>query len=158
MNVQGTPSRLCPNSGEDMNPEIEAAPQPRVDRDFEERSVLDYDDENARRIRAMRSQVRITNRDFELHGYTPGLPRCNDLEHSKSKTHREHSDECRLRMYLTWQSNEDPKIKAVQHILEPYSPKNDPGIVDLEGASHRRSKKTDRVEEQPAHPQSDNGN
>ena len=62
MNVQGTPSRLCPNGDEDINPEIEAVPQPHVDRDFEERTVLDDETENARRTRAMRSQIRITNR------------------------------------------------------------------------------------------------
>ena len=73
MNVKRTPSRLCPNGDEDINPEIEAVPQPHVDRDFEERSVFDNEAENTQRDKAMRSQVRITNRDLKLYGYTPGV-------------------------------------------------------------------------------------
>ena len=152
MNVQGTTPKLCPNGDEDISPEIEAAPQQHVDRDFEERSVLDDEAEDARRSSAMRSQVRITNRDLRLCGYKPGCPRCNDLDHGKSKNHKEHSDEWRLRMYLTWQTNEDPKFKAVQRILEPDSPKDDLGIVELDDGSHCRSQKPDRVEEQPRTP------
>ena len=99
MNVQGTPSRLRPDGDEDINPEIEAVPQPHVDRDFEERSVLDDEAEDAWRAKDMRSQVRITNRNLKLYGYTPRCPRCNDLEHGKpTKTHKEHPDECRLRI------------------------------------------------------------
>ena len=100
----------------------------------------------------MRSQVRITNRDLKLYGYTSGCPRCDDLEHGKSKTHKEHSDECRLRMYLTWQTNGDPKSDAVRHILEPDAPRDDPDHVKLDDGSHRRSQIPDRVEEQPRTP------
>ena len=152
MNVQGAPSRLWPNGDEDINPEIEAAPRTRVDCDFEERSVLDDEAEDAWRDSAMRSQVRITNRNLKLYGYTPGRPRCNDLKHGKSKTHTNHSDECRPRMYLTWQTNEDSKFNAVRHILEPDAPKDDPSHVELDDGSHRRSQKPDRVEEQPRTP------
>ena len=64
--------QILPNGDEDINPEIEAVPQPHVDRDFEERSVLDDDAEDARRTQAMRSQARITNRNLKLYGNTPG--------------------------------------------------------------------------------------
>ena len=100
----------------------------------------------------MRSQVRIANRDLTLYGYTLGCPRCNDLEHGKSKTHKEHSDECRLRMYLAWQTNEDNKFNAVRHILEPDAPKDDPRHFELDDGSHRRSQKPDRMEEQQSTP------
>ena len=120
--------------------------------DFKERSVLDAEAEDARRTKAMRSQVRITNRNIKLYGYTPGCPRCNDLEHGQSKTHKEHSDEFRLRMYLTSQTIEDPEFNAVRHILEPDAQKDNPGHVELDDGSHRRSQKPDRVEEQPRTP------
>ena len=61
---------FAPTCDEDVNPEIEAARQPHVDRDFEERSVLDDEADDARRTRAMRSQVRITNRDLRLYVHT----------------------------------------------------------------------------------------
>ena len=70
MNVQGTPSRRCPNSDEDIKPEIKAVPQPRVDREFEERSVFDDEVEDAWRTKSMRSQARITNRDLKLYVYS----------------------------------------------------------------------------------------
>ena len=113
-------------------------PQPHVDRDFEELSVLDDEAEDARRTEAMRSQVRITNRDLKLYGYTPGCPRSNDLKHGRSETHKEHSDECRLRMYSAWQTNEDPKFNAVRHTLEPDAPEDDPGHVELDNPKHPR--------------------
>ena len=40
-------SRPCSNGNENLIPGIEAAPQRQVDRDFEERSVLDDDAEYA---------------------------------------------------------------------------------------------------------------
>ena len=43
-------------------------------------------------------------------------------------------------------------FKAVLHILEPDSPKDDPGFVELDEGSHRRSQKPDRLEETPGTP------
>ena len=53
MNVQGSPSRLCPNGDEDINPDLEALQSPHVDRDHEARSVLDDEAEETRRNKAM---------------------------------------------------------------------------------------------------------
>ena len=55
-------------------------------------------------------------------------------------------------MYLTWQTNEYPKINAIRHILEPDASRDDPGHVEVDDGSHRRSHTPDRVEEQPCTP------
>ena len=48
--------------------------------------------------------------------------------------------------------NLESRFNAVRHILEPDAPKDDPGHVELDDGSHRRSQKPDRVEEQPRTP------
>ena len=74
--------------------------------------------------------VRITDRDLRLYGHTEGCPKCDDLTRGNKKTGRNHSQECRLRMYLSWKENEDYKYTRVRHLLET----DDDGQVDLKDA------------------------
>ena len=76
--------------------------------------------------------VRITDRDLRLYGHTEGCPKCDDLTRGNKKTGRNHNQECRLRMYLSWKDNEDYKYTRVRHLLETDDDKD--GQVDLKDA------------------------
>ena len=82
--------------------------------------------------RGKNSQIRITQRDIRLYGYTDGCRRCTDLMNNAVNPYRFHSDECRLRIYLEWKEHNDPKWNAVRHIVEPDSPAADPVPVEME--------------------------
>ena len=114
MQIKGTPTIMCPAPDEDIDPDIEALQQSHVDRDHEVR--LDLEDEverDPRRCQALKAQIRITAKDVRTYGLTPDCPRCTDLRARRKQTNKEHSAECRLHMYLAWQSNDDPKYLAV---------------------------------------------
>ena len=61
----------------------------------------------------LKAQIRITAKDIRVYGFTPDCPRCTDLRAVKKLSNNHQSDECRLRMYLSWESNNDPKYMAV---------------------------------------------
>ena len=67
----------------------------------------------------MDKQMRITMKDLETYGYTPGCTRCSDLQKKKHRTNKHHSVECRTRMYLCYEENHDPKFQAIRHLIEP---------------------------------------
>ena len=62
---------------------------------------------------------KIMARDLERYGYTDGCARCNDLQTGSSRSYRNHTDACRLRIYDCWKENSDPKYQRVRHLLEP---------------------------------------
>ena len=58
-------------------------------------------------------------KDLEAYGYTPGFPRCSDLQKKKHRTNKHHTVESRTRMYLCYEENNDPKFQAIKHLIEP---------------------------------------
>ena len=133
--IRGTPSTPCPNGPEDINPDIEALERPEVDADEDLRDKVDQEGvEDAKALaearNSLQAKIKITARDLRLYGYHPGCPRCDDLLRGNRRTFKHHNDECRLRMYLTWQENGDKKFEQVRHILEPSHEADPPGGDD----------------------------
>ena len=52
-------------------------------------------------IKQIDDKVRITLKDCKQFGFTDGCPTCLDLHAGAFRTSRNHSEECRLRMYLS---------------------------------------------------------
>ena len=52
------------------------------------------------------------------HVFTPGCPRCADLEYGKMRTTKNHSDLCRITMYRHFERNSDPQLRAIKHLLD----------------------------------------
>ena len=81
----------------------------------------DKDDEDAvigpEEVSKLDKQLRITLKDLQDVVFTSRCPRCNDLERGRYASKRSHSDECRLRIYLSYQENDHPKWQAVKHIF-----------------------------------------
>ena len=62
-----------------------------------------------------RKHIRFAMKDLETDGYTPGCPRCGDLQKKKHRTKKHQSVNCRTRMYLCCGDNNDPKFQAITH-------------------------------------------
>ena len=73
--------------------------------------------------------------DFKQFGWTDGCPRCLDLQAGAFQSKRNHTQECRLRMYLHFREANHHKWRKVKHLVEP-----EPDApfrkdhIDLEGA------------------------
>ena len=76
--------------------------------------------------------MRITMKDLKRYCFTPGCPRCADMERGHTRTNKHHKDECRLRMYSEYERNDDPKWRAVKHLLEPKEIQSEHVVVDDE--------------------------
>ena len=102
--VVGTPSKLCPLGNEDISADIENSDQPHANLDDDQLAVDDAeaDGEHVSEEIRLKRQVHITDRDLRVYGYTDGCSRCYDLSRKLKRTYKrnQHSDECRLRMYL----------------------------------------------------------
>ena len=161
--VIGTPSRMTPVGPEDIHPDIEQLQDPHVDRDHEDRLLAEGEHVRAEahqsRERVWKAQPRITAKDHRAYGYTPGCPRCDDLQQRLFKTSKEHSQECRLRIYLSWKDNDDPKYLLVKHLIEPDDKKrNEPAVVNLDDDTHRRRSGSAQVEpDEPEPPERSQG-
>ena len=60
-----------------------------------------------------RVDIRITMPDLHRYGFSDGCPRCKDLQ-DKGKSHRHHSDACRLRIYLRLPGIRPPQMASMQ--------------------------------------------
>ena len=147
---------MCPASVKDIDPDVEVLQQPHVDRDHEVR--LDLEDKverDPRRRQALKAQVRITAKDVRTYGCSPDCPRCTELRARRNQTNKEHPAECRLRMYLAWQSNDDPKYLTVKHLIETDAVDAEPGDVDLDDGSRRRGRSRAREPKELPQPELD---
>lgn len=97
LKIKGTPSRLCPVGVEDISPHLEELERPAADADEQLREQVDHESGPARQEKGL--DVRITDKDLRLYGYTDGCPKCEDLQKGNRKSFRHHNDECRLRLY-----------------------------------------------------------
>ena len=141
LGVKGTPSLLCPMDDETIGPDLEGLQEPHLDRDHDVQLDRDGEVEGDSRSRMdVRHQTRITARDLRMYGFTPGCPRCSDLRvrgHQGRRgpshnTSKEHSSECRLRMYLAWETNNDPKFERIKHIVDPVAPLEPRANIELD--------------------------
>ena len=125
LKIKGIPGDMVPSGTEDIDASIEESHTPHLDGDIEAREKAEVDvpmDNKAPRKEKINPKMKITNRDLRLYGYTAGCERCESLLRNpdiQSWMHRHHSDECRLKMYLSWKEAEDPKWDAVKHLVEP---------------------------------------
>ena len=67
----------------------------------------------------MDKKVGITMKDLETYGYTPGCPRCSDLQKKMHRTNRHHYLECKTHMCQCYEESNDPKFQAIKHLIEP---------------------------------------
>ena len=141
--IAGTPSKLCPLGDEDISPGIANSSLPYASLDSEDMAAAEgevdtgEDSQNAQ----LRRQVPITDRDLRKYGFTDGCARCFDLKRGLKRSYKRynHSDECRLRIYLAWKENGDQKYEKVKHTIEPDNVDNAIGQVDLDELVHDRA-------------------
>ena len=125
----GVPGDMTPNRDEVPLDDIEAQLDPHLNRDADE---VDVDVAHAadERMKTLDRNVRITMKDLkDKYGFTPGCPRCADMERGHARTNKHHNAECRLRLYGEYERHDDPKWRAVKHLLEPKEPK--PDVVEV---------------------------
>ena len=68
-----------------------------------------------RREEVLRREVRITQKDIDKHGTTPGCSRCADLDLGNRLSKRTHSDACRQRFYDLFKASDDAKWARAAH-------------------------------------------
>ena len=61
----------------------------------------------------------MTQKYCRTYGLTPGCRGCIGLQAKRTNTSKKHNNQSRLRFYLAWQENADPKILDVRHSIEP---------------------------------------
>jgi len=100
MAVKGIPGKLTMNA--DVEPDVEAFDNPHENLDDAQRDRQDTEmddsrmDDSARiggdaSVQIMDRQIRSTKKDRIRYGYTPGCPRCLDLEAGVPRSNRHHS-------------------------------------------------------------------
>ena len=76
LKIRGIPGSLNPAGAEDINPQIEESDSPHLDGDAEEREDADQSmpeaQASSQKPRGSNTQIRITQRDVRLYGYTDG--------------------------------------------------------------------------------------
>ena len=136
--IKGIPGFLTPSGPEIIDARIEESTSPHTEGDAEAReqaeSALPAEAtaSDERKARGPFTVKKITNRDLYNHGYTSGCRRCDDLMNGAVNPYRHHTDECRLRIYLSWRDSGDPKYESVRHIIEPETSPPAPVPVDMD--------------------------
>ena len=121
--IAGIPGQLVVSGDRDATAGIESSEDPHAGPVIAADVELDVPEikpnvEN-KHLKTLDRQIRITMNDLTVHGFYPGCPRCTALEAGSMKTTRHHSNECRLTMYRKFEASNDPKWRAVKHLLEP---------------------------------------
>ena len=131
LGVRGTPTCFRPASTAEGDEHVEEFLDPHANADQEDDAGL-QDQEKKKLFR----KLRLTQNDFKRFGYTEGCRRCRELQagirHQDSSV-RDHSDECRLRMYLAYKEHRHPKYEQIRHLIE--DPQFREAEVDQEGAA-----------------------
>ena len=119
--VLGTPHELTPiDDGELNSDDIDASEQPyEPNEDTTAEPPADGSEANAPR------RVRITAKDLKKHGFTVGCPRCIDLERGKANSVKNHSEQCRARLYKKFEDEEHDKYARVREERERGAPARD---------------------------------
>ena len=130
LGVRGTPHCLKPSTIAQSDAHVEEFVDPHANRD----AAVPVDDDlvGHEDVPKLDKQIRITMKDLQTFGFSDRCPRCAELRAGNSNTQKHHSQECRLRLYLCFQSSDHPKWQAVRHFFQDSEPnaKN----VDAEGA------------------------
>lgn len=137
LGVVGVPSKLRPSVVAESDAHIEEFLDPHSNGNQED-AVEGPDnrgDHSGPRHQALPKQQRITVSDIEKYGATDGCPRRRDLTAGLHGSERNHSDECRLKIYLHWKGDNRPKWRAVKHLCESQEKKFSRGQDDKEGSS-----------------------
>ena len=135
--IRGTPGELCPTGRETIDPSIEESFTPHLDADAEDRAAAEDDqpmEGKNQRKEVFHPRMKITATDLRRFGFTDGCRRCADLMNNVARSRKHHSDECRLRIYLSWKEIGDPRYERVKHLIEPEDEKPDvdgDGVKDL---------------------------
>ena len=80
--------------------------------------------------------IRITTSDLDAFGYTPGCPRCDDVNAGLHSTKRNHNDEHRLGIFFEYQRTNHPTWQKVKHM---FGPDKEEETFIQSGRSRRRS-------------------
>lgn len=114
--VHGTPMCLRPQQASDSDAFIEEPANPHEHAD--ESGDADDGVVIGPAVSAqLDRQPRITLKDLQNFGLKQNCPRCTDLQNGRYANRRNHTDECRLRVYLAYQKHDHPKWKAAKHIF-----------------------------------------
>ena len=113
--VRGTPMCFRPQQQSDSDAHLEESSRRNAHeyQDGEDEDVVIGSEEASK----LDKQLRITLKDLQDFGFTPRCPRCSDLKNGRYSSKKNHSDECRLHVYLAYQENDHPKWQAVKHLF-----------------------------------------
>ena len=142
LGVIGTPTVHNPANLDDPYNGIEGSDSPHMDLDAD--LVRDLEGEPGSNPEQRSSSEKaiapgkIMDIDIRRYGYTDDCPRCRDLRSGSHRFFRNHTAACKLRFYLCWKENEDPKYMRVRHILEPDVAPPESAQVDLDEADGSR--------------------
>ena len=124
MNIKGIPGKHQPVRSEDVADQVERSDDPHANMEEIDRENIDGDplvddkgdnEFSEEAVQTMDRQIRITQRDLKLFGYTHNCPRCEALQRGNPKSKKHHNLECRLRMYLSYKETNDQKWRSVRH-------------------------------------------
>ena len=139
MNTKGIPGALNPMGREVIDPSIEESAAPHLEGDAELRERAEHSlpaqaapMEGLEEKRRAKMRKKITFKDLDKYGYSDNCRRCRDLQRGIQNPCKDHSDECRLRMYLAWKEAGDPKWNDVREIVEPGSAPPPPVSLDMD--------------------------
>ena len=99
--------------GELGGDEIEADERPHETREV----VVEDADDVPRHSTQVPRRVRITKIDLARHGFTPGCPRCAELELGRVDSVKNHNAVCRARMYNKFETEKHEKYTKVRAIM-----------------------------------------
>ena len=99
--ITGIPGDMIVNGEADPTAGIEEAidPHAMLDADLEVGDAVP-EARDSKMQSNMDKQIRITMKDLETYGYTPGCQRSSDLQKKKHRTNKHHNAGCGTRMYL----------------------------------------------------------
>ena len=142
LNIKGTPSKLCPIGDEDIHADIENAEQPHIDMAEAARQQVEAQLEEEKtekdNLGNYDHRLKITDKDLRLYGFSDNCARCSDLQRGKRHPFRPHTDECKLRIYLSWKDHDSNRYKGVKHIIEPDARDEPAGHVAIDELQHDR--------------------
>ena len=116
----GTPTLLNPLDPEDDAgyAAVDESEQPHLELDAGIHDGEPMAEPNAGRSISF-APGKIMARDLERYGYTDECPRCTDIQRGNLRSFRNHTDQCKMRIYFAWKEHDDPKYLKVKHLLEP---------------------------------------
>ena len=97
---------------EDVGPSIEEHldPHAHADEAFEEEKDAGVEAIDGDGLKKLDRHIRLTLQAFRRFGFTPGCPRCLDLEAGAFRTDRHHNNDRRLRMYLAFKEANNANV------------------------------------------------